>query len=537
MRKAISIGATLVVGALAIGASTASAESGFSYMEPVGAGVNLKVLATSGDKVGGYTLFGIPDGMGVLADGDNATILMNHELSSSDAVASVAKRANGAANASTISALNFNNSSQTVQTATELIKNISWWNYSTGQYSSTPSAPAGAAARDSFNTANHSVGLNRFCSSSVSQPGMLSYTEKLADGKSITYGYTGPAYWTGEEGSDESRGFVADNSGNLVQLPRLGLSAKETEVVVPTGNKVTAVVVNEDGAANASQVWMYVGEKTTAGSWVDKAGLTNGNLFVMNVTGYNDDNLIRTGAGKGRALPVTWAPVNWNQNGVAMNAQAQSAGTVMARVEDGAFDPKNPSDYYFVTTESDRDPKATAPNPALPRVSRDGGALWKLHYNDIRNPLAGGTLTMLLDGSEAPYLNKPDNIEVDSKGNILIQEDPGGNDSIARVLAYRISDGKIATVARFKDVYFAPGAAQFITNDEESSGVVEATRFVAKEGDTKSYYFMDAQVHAPASKARLDLVGQPGVSQQLIDSIEGGQVYLLTVTDWNLLYG
>lgn len=536
MRKAIPIGATLVVGALALGASTANADSGFSYMEPVGAGVNMKVLATAGDKVGGYTLFGLPDGMGVLADGVNATILMNHELSSSDAVASVAKRANGAANASTVSALNFNVATQTIGTATELLKNIAWWDYVTGQYSTKPVAPVGAAVKDSFNTANHTVGLNRFCSSYTAQPGMLSYTEKTSDGKSITYGYTGPAYFTGEEGSDESRGFVSDNSGNLVQLPRLGLSAKETAVVAPTGSKATAVLVNEDGSAAASQVWMYVGEKTRAGSWVDKAGLTNGNLFVMNVTGYNDDNLIRTGAGKGKALAVSWAPVNWNQNGVAMNQQAQSAGTVMARVEDGAFDPKNPSDYYFVTTESDRDPKATAPNPALPRVTRDGGALWKLHYNDIKNPLAGGTLTMLLDGSEAPYLSKPDNIEVDSKGNILIQEDPGGNDANARVLAYRISDGKIATVAKFKDVYVVPGGAQFITNDEETSGVVEATSFVAKSGDTKSYYFMNAQMHVPASKARLDLVGQPGVNQQLIDSIEGGQLYLLTVADWNLIY-
>jgi len=536
MRKAIPIGATLVVGALAIGASTANADSGFSYMEPVGAGVSLKVLATSGDKVGGYTFFGLPDGMGVLADGANATLLVNHEISSTDAVGAVAKRANGAANASTVSALNFDTTTQTVNTATELLKNISWYNYTTGQYSTTPGAPAGAAARDSFNTANHSVGLNRFCSSSTSQPGMLSYTEKLADGKTITYGYTGPAYWTGEEGSDESRGFVADNKGNLVQLPRLGLSARETEVVVPTGNKVTAVVTNEDGAATSSQVWMYVGEKTTSGSWVDKAGLTNGNLFVMNVTGYNDDNLIRTGAGKGKALPVTWAPVNWNQNGVAQNIQAQSAGTVMARVEDGAFDPKNPSDYYFVTTESDRDPKATTQNPALPGVSRDGGALWKLHYNDIKNPLAGGTLTMLLDGSEAPYLSKPDNIEVDSKGNILIQEDPGGNNAVARMLAYRISDGKIATVAKFKDIYVKPGSAQFMTNDEETSGVVEATSFVAKAGDSKSYYFLNAQMHIPASKARPDLVSVPGASQQLIDSIEGGQVYLLTVTDWNQIY-
>ncbi|MFA7323133.1 MAG: hypothetical protein WC005_02115, partial [Candidatus Nanopelagicales bacterium] len=181
--------------------------------------------------------------------------------------------------------------------------------------------------------------------------------------------------------------------------------------------------------------------------------------------------------------------------------------------------------------------KATAPNPATPRVSRDGGALWKLSFTDVKNPLAGGTLTMLLDGSEQPLLSKPDNIEVDGKGNILIQEDPGGNDLVARLLAYRMSDGRLATVAKFKDVYFAPGAAQFITNDEESSGVVDATRFLAKEGDARSYFLLNAQVHTPAAKARLDLVGNTAAQQQLIDSIEGGQVYLMTIDDWSKIYG
>ncbi|MDO8733000.1 MAG: hypothetical protein Q7L55_10600 [Actinomycetota bacterium] len=62
IRRAIPIGATLVVGALAIGISIANADSGFSHVEPVGAGVNLKVLATAGDQIKGYTLFGVPDG-------------------------------------------------------------------------------------------------------------------------------------------------------------------------------------------------------------------------------------------------------------------------------------------------------------------------------------------------------------------------------------------------------------------------------------------------------------------------------------------
>lgn len=58
----------------------------------------------------------------------------------------------------------------------------------------------------------------------------------------------------------------------------------------------------------------------------------------------------------------------------------------LARVEDGHFDPKKPNDYYFVTTESNKDPKATAPNPETPTVPRDGGALWRLSLKDVNDP-------------------------------------------------------------------------------------------------------------------------------------------------------
>ena len=532
MRKTYPVAAAVIAGATLFAVATAQA-SDFSYMETVAPGASLKVLATSGDQIKGYTLFGVPDGLGLLKDGSNYTLLMNHELLLTDPVTGVAKRANGVATGSTVSALNFDTATQSISGGTELLKNVSWWDYTAGAYASKPGAPAGAAAKDSFGTANHSIGLSRFCSSSTSQPGMLSYK----DAQGITYGYTGPAYWTAEESSDESRRFVSDLAGNLVQLPRMGLGSTETEVVVPTGSKVTAVMANEDGSATSSQLMMYVGEKTTTGSWIEKSGLSNGNLFVAQVPNYATDNAIRAGLGKNAATPVTFNQINWNQNGVALNAEAQAKGSVFSRIEDGEFDPQNPSDYYFVTTESNKDPKATAVNPAEPTTSRDGGALWKLHFNDVKNPLAGGMLTMLLDGSEAPYLSKPDNLAIDGKGNILLQEDPGGNDHVARLIAYRMSDGKLATVAKFKDLYFKPGGAQFITNDEESSGVIDVTKALAKTGDLKSYYFLDAQVHVPTAKARPDLTGNTSVAQALVDAAEGGQLYMLTIDDWSKIYG
>ena len=242
---------------------------------------------------------------------------------------------------------------------------------------------------------------------------------------------------------------------------------------------------------------------------------------------------------KGSASQVSFNAIDHTVNGVQQNASARALGSELARVEDGAFDPNNPNDYYFVTTESNKDPKATAPNPATPAVSRDGGALWRLRFLDITNPMAGATLTMLLDGSEVPYLSKPDNIDVDLAGNVLIQEDPGNNDHIARVVSYRISDGKLVTVAKFVDQYFKPGSPTLITRDEESSGITDVSEFLRKgESDKASYYVLDAQVHASTLASRPDLAGASAATKAaLAQAIEGGQLYLMTVPDWSKAYG
>ena len=537
--KRLCIAGIVAVTGLTVATSPAGAESQFSYVEPAAPGVSLKVLATAGDMVNGALLPGTPDGIGLLRDGTNVVVFTNHELSLSDKVAAAQKRAGGAASGSTVSAMNVDTSTMTVTGAKDLLGNVSWWDYQTAAYSSKPGAPTGAAAKDSFGTPLHGTGLNRLCSSHMSQPGDLAYQTKDAKtGKVTTLGYSGPVYFTGEEGGDESRAFAMDTAGNLVQLPRFGLAAWENFLPAPKTGRRTVVMMNEDGSATDSQAWMYVGEKTSTGGWADKAGLTNGQAYVMSVTGIANDNAFRASAGKNNPKAVNFMAIDTTVNGAQQNAQARSLGTIMSRVEDGSWDPKNPNNYYFVTTESNKDPKATAANPQTPKVTRDGGALWRLTFNDVQNPLAGATLTMLLDGSEAPYLNKPDNIDVDEFGNVLIQEDPGNNDHVSRVVAYRIADGKIATVAKFKDQYFVPGAAQFITKDEESSGIVDATRFMRKSAtDQNAYYIFDAQVHVPTSQARIDLPGLSATDKATIDNaVEGGQWYVMTVPDWAAIY-
>lgn len=491
----------------------------------------ISVLATSGDVISGKILRGVPDGMGVIKNADNTlTILANHEISISDKTVQLGKSATGTWGSS-ISKLTYNPSSGTVTALNQFISSVQYYDYTNSVFTSdyTKSLPVGYPALDSYGSENFSNGLNRFCSANLVQAGALAYKE----GKKV-YGYSGAVYFTAEEGSDYSRTFAFDANGNGFQLPKMGLGGYENALANPASGKSTVVMLNEDGAATASQLYMYLGTKQEKGAnFVEKAGLNNGQLYAISVKNARTDNKFRANYKIGEKAAVGFNPLNTNPAFADVQAQAQGAGTTFSRVEDGEWDPKNPNVYYFLTTESNKDAGATTPNPATPTVSRDGGALWRLTFNDVKNPLKGASLEMLLNGTEAPYLSKPDNLAIDESGHILIQEDPGNNAHLARVLAYRISDGKLAVVAQFDKTYFASDATTPVTIDEESSGMVNANAFLKKSGDSASYFFFNAQVHATTSKARLESSPSDGLDQA---AIEGGQFYMLKITDWAKLF-
>jgi hypothetical protein len=127
----------------------------------------------------------------------------------------------------------------------------------------------------------------------------------------------------------------------------------------------------------------------------------------------------------------------------------------------------------------------------------------------------GGTLTLLLDGSEEPKLNKPDNMTIDGTGNLLLQEDPGNNESVARIVAYRIEDGARAVLARFDSELFAPGGT--LTTDEESSGIIDAHATIGPR-----WFLFDVLVHEPAGDPEL---------------VQGGQLLAMHVDRWRDVYG
>ena len=520
---------------LAISAAPANAAAPV-YVEAVATSATLTPFASAGDMVGTYLVPGIPDGLGVVKNGNSLRVITNHEWSATNAVAAGRTTAGGLVSGSFLSDMTYDLKTQKVTKAVDLFKDVVWYDYTTGKYGQTPVAPAGALVKDSYGTLNHSYLLNRFCSGSLAPAG--SFFDKASG-----YGSNDAVFLAGEEGGDESRAFATNlTTGQLVQLPALGLAAWENVIPAPNKGKTTVLMTNEDGSATDSQQWMYVGTKTKTGAWYEKAGFTNGKSYVVAAAAdavVASDNEIRSKYGKNKPFPISFAEVNIKANGKDQNIEANAKGIEFARVEDGHFDPKKPNDYYFVTTQSDSDPlnkavAATTPNPATPTVSRDGGALWRIRFNDVSKPLSGATLELLLDGSESIYMSKPDNISVDSFGNVLIQEDPGNNAHLARIVSYRISDGKVGTIAQFKAEYFTSTGASFITQDEESSGIVDVTTELrTSKSDIASYYMFVAQIHATPAKARPDL---DPADATLAKAVEGGQWYILKITNWTDVY-
>jgi Bacterial protein of unknown function (DUF839) len=501
------------------------------YILPVASGVEIKPLAYAGDKITSTVVRGVPDGMGAYknAAGD-VTLLSVHEIPSYSPLAQLSKSSTSQWGVS-ITEFNYSTKSSKINSAKNFIRDIKYYNYNTGLYGDTPigGAPAGTTKGLDWN-------ISRFCSATLVQAGDLAFKDGAT-----TYGYEGGVFLSGEEDGDNgyARGFAFDMDGHGIQLPRMGLASWENLMPNLKPGINTVVMGNEDGSATDSQLFMYVGKKTTSGTFAEKAGLTNGDLHVLSIPEIANDNAFRAKYGKNKPVDVEFKKTIWNADIATQQKDHAAQGTEMSRVEDGEWDPSNPNVFYFITTESNKDSGATKPNPAEPTLSRDGGALWRLTFVDGQKPELGAKLEMLLDGSESPYLSKPDNLAVTANGVVMIQEDPGNNGHLSRIVAFRPSDSKIAVVAEFNKEYFATGAAQFMTIDEESSGIIDATKLLAKSGDKNTYFFFNAQVHTTgAAVARPDLPSKSTPRKAAIDkaTIEGGAYYLLTITDWKAVF-
>ena len=480
VRKGVVVGLVATAGvaaaavALAGGGSTGTSSSQSPYLVPTKDGVEIRSIFTTGDAVGGtlagYRMAGIPDGLGAFkTEGGTFTVLMNHEIAAGSGVA----RAHGASGAF-VSQWSIRKDDLSVLSGGDLIQRIATWNTAAGTYN----APATG------------IVISRLCSADLPDQ------NALWDRKTKT-GYDQPLFMDGEESGAEGRAFAHAMDGTSYELPALGKFSHENSLANPSTGQKT-VVVGTDDTSPLGQIYVYVGEKKSTGNQVERAGLTGGTLYGVKVTGVASEP---GGTGIASGSAFTGAPLGnvTAKTGAQLDTDSIAAGvTFWQRPEDGAWDPKNPNDFYFVVTAS----------------FGANSKLYRLHFTDPANPAAGGTVDQLLTGTEdggtGERFHMLDNIAVDRHEQIVLQEDPGAQDYIARVWLYDIAGDSLTPIAQHDPIRFAPASITKLTTDEESSGVIDAHDIL---GD--GWFLLDVQAHYTT-----------GVHPSLV---EGGQLLALRI--------
>jgi 2',3'-cyclic-nucleotide 2'-phosphodiesterase (5'-nucleotidase family)/sugar lactone lactonase YvrE len=445
----------------------------------------------------GYRFNGIPDGIGVMDNGDGTLrVVVNHEFGSTAGDV----RAHGSKGAY-VSDLTIDKATLSVVSGKDFLASAS------DLYLSSVD---GTSWNNGTTTA-----FNRFCS------GDLAEATAFLNGAT---GYAGRIYLTGEESGAEGRAFAhvltGTEAGRVYELASLGNMSFENVVANPLAQAKTVVASLDDTSANG-QVYVYVGTKNAAGNAVEQAGLAGGitygvrvnsagttNTEVGNLASPNETGLGIVG-GVGTFELVNLGDVK-AKTGATLNSESITAGvTNWLRPEDGAWS-KDGKTFYFVTTAT----------------SSSASRLWALEFTDPTNPEAGGTVRMLLNGSEGQVML--DNMTVADDGSILLQEDPGNNARLAKIWRYNPGTDTLVELAQHNPALFSGAGA--LTLDEESSGVVDISSFLSGVSgyDTSKYsYFLIAdQIHKavanPTSQVEIGelsvmATAKVSANQQIVD--------------------
>lgn len=442
----------------ASGQTQGPSSSATPYILPVYPGVETMSLLSAGDNVGGYRMVGIPDGLGAYDNGDGTyTVLMNHEITSDKGVV----RAHGAIGAF-VSRWTIDAATGAVLAGKDLIQTVNTWDAGTGSYVTGPAA------------------FGRFCSADLAAPSAF-YNEATGLGTKERL------YLNGEEIGNDGRAFAhvatGPNAGTSWQLPRAGRFSWENHVANPFPQDRTVTIGLDD--TTPGMVYVYIGQKQAEGTEIERAGLTNGELYGIRVAGVANEDRDKGLGGASTFDIYSYGDVS-NTSGTDLRAQGVAAGvTQFLRPEDGAWDPTNPNRFFFVTTDRYDQVK----DGAGAQVGRS--RLWSVTFADITFPEYGGTIEALLDGSEAQQMM--DNICVDKSGNLTMLEDVGNNAHNGKVWYYNVASDTLTLLtqhdpARFGDIGL-PATPPF-TQDEENSGVIDASDILGR-----GWFLLDDQAH------------------------------------------
>ncbi|RYD55501.1 MAG: choice-of-anchor D domain-containing protein [Sphingobacteriales bacterium] len=417
--------------------TTGPSSSQSPYVVPVATATGTKItsILTVGDAINGYKFAGLPDGIGAYDNGNGTfTLLVNHEMGNTAG----AVRAHGTTG-TFVSKWIINKADLKVLSGGDLIQRLNLWNPTTSTYTTHyVSNPA-------------TSGLGRFCSGDL--PAVSAFYNATTG-----LGTMERIMMNGEETGSEGRAFghiaTGANAGSSYELPNLGKSSWENYVACPKAMDKTVVIGMDD--ATPGEVYVYIGTKKNTGNDIEKAGLTGGKLYGVAV-----NSLLLETNGSVPAANTAFTLVDLGDVSAMTGAAIQTASTnggvtKFLRPEDGAWDPSNPTDFYFLTTNGFGSPTR----------------MWRLRFSNASDYAQGGTITAVLDGTEGAQMM--DNMGIDNWGHILIQEDVGNQAHNGKTWQYTIANDAFKLIAEHDATRVITGGANFITQDEEASGIIDA---------------------------------------------------------------
>ncbi|MCY2955875.1 MAG: hypothetical protein NT107_02435 [Planctomycetota bacterium] len=462
------------------------------------------LIALTGGTAGAtYEVGGMTDGMGAYDNGDGTiTLLVNHEISNTAGVI----RRHGAMGAY-VEELIIQKTTLQVLSGQDLIQNI---------------VDSSANVHSAANA--NGIALHRFCSGDLpAESAFFNATTGLGtqdrifmngEESSVT-GYCLAHVATGvDKGTSHVLpGFSLSTNGSGLT----GIGSYENLLACPHPQDKTIVIGNNDGGTGImnNAVAVYIGQKQSVGTVVEKAGLKNGTLLFINVAG----NAVEIANTTTRATNIT--------GGLRFSLSGMSS-TTFSRPEDGCWNPANPRQFFFVTTDRLDTVTSTGPNPTMGAsgpVQSGMSRLWRLTFDDITNPLLGGTIDLLINGSKNEQkVQMFDNLAVTASGRIYINEDPGNSTYNGKVWCYDVATSTLVPLAKF-DPYIwgelailggTPGALAPHTNDKETSGILDVSDLFPHSADESILLF---SVMDHSSNAALATTA----------SVQGGQLILMKV--------
>jgi hypothetical protein len=478
MRNTITTAAGLLaLGALLAAAPGAAApnptgpsSSDSPYLLRTSPGVVTTSVLTVGDAAdNGYRLVGKPDGLGAFDNGDGTfTLLVNHEVHFDQGVV----RAHGFRGAF-VSRWTIDAETLRVLSGSDLDRQVL--------------APAGARWVPITSP------MSGLCSADLPPAGSFHDAETGA-------GTTARLFLDGEEsGLGRAFAHVVDgpDAGTAYRLNSLGRANWENQVTMPSTGIATVVVGTDDDASG--QVYVYVGRKRTTGNDVERAGLVGGRLYGVRIEGVPDESDGTSVPEGGAAFTLVPIPGAAGMTEGELETASNALGlTKLARPEDSAWDTVTPGSLYVATTAG------------FAEISR----LWNLRFTDPADVTAGGTADIELAGPAYDPLapagpRNLDNLTVNARGQVLLQEDAGNHSYLSGIYQYDPRTGGLLRIATHDPARFQDEESKaFLTTAEESSGIIPAPFLGAGK------YLLTSQAHYATGDE---------------ETLEGGQLLVMQV--------